>query len=131
MFYDYVDTRYPESLIPEAKFDEYVRRGRFSKDAIELKMSLDPRTGKRIVVRYVLYSLKGEEWRFAAMKMVLRSRRRRRTADEGLDRMAGLLLGYTYREVDRYIGSRCTDGPGASAENKRRRSGNVSRKAEL
>jgi hypothetical protein len=101
MFYDDGDEEADERITPEKAFDKFVAKGRFSKAERTFELVYDPRIGRNRRVRYVLYCLKGEEWRLEAMFLVLRAGKR--GYDAGLDRMTGYLLGYTDDEVEAYI----------------------------
>lgn len=103
-FYEDADTPSVESLIPEDDSDRLVKDGRFCKGEFVVEGSLDPRTGRPVRTRYVLYSTKEEQWRIPAMIMVWRTMlRTKKRPDEGLDRLAGSLLGYTDAQNDEYI----------------------------
>jgi hypothetical protein len=68
-------------------------------------LAYNSRTGRPCRLRYVLYCLKGEEWRLEAMFLVKKTLLKMR-ADEGIDRITGALLGYSDEEIDQYVVSR-------------------------
>jgi hypothetical protein len=106
MFYDDADAEPDERIIPEREFTNLVEDGRFSKAERIFEVAYDPRIGRNRRVRYVLYCLKGEEWRLEAMFLVKKAVQKTPDYDEGLGRMTGYLLGYTDDEVEAYIASR-------------------------
>ena len=63
MFYDDADVEVDESAIPEVAFGKFVELGQFNKAERVFELAYDPRIGRNRRVRYVLYCLKGEEWR--------------------------------------------------------------------
>ena len=85
--------------IQEDKFDVYVENGLLVKDVLEFQSSDSP----VVVTRYVMYALKDEIWRIAAMKLTLRAMNRVGRADESVDRIIGGLLDYSEEEIDEYI----------------------------
>jgi hypothetical protein len=87
-------------VIPEEEFEPYVKAGQFVKEEF-IVLAGDP----EVSVRYVLYALKGEEWRIPALKLVLRTQLKTggRAAQEGIDRITGALLGYSEEDIDEYI----------------------------
>ena len=108
MFYDDADAATDELIIPTKAFGKYVKLGKFSKAEQIFELAYDPRIGRNYRTRYVLYCLKGEEWRLDAMFLVLKAVINTPKYDEGLDRLTGYLLGYTEGEVEAYIASRST-----------------------
>lgn len=99
-----------ESVNPLTEFDQHVKRGVFSKAEEIYEGGSDPKTGRPIKSKYVLYAIKGEEWRIPAM-LLLRKTRRGMTnlPDEGLSRMESALLGYSEAEIDAYFASPDSD----------------------
>jgi len=98
MFYCSTSKGVSYEQIPEQRFDAYVESGRFVKE--EMTFDVAP----EVSVRYVLYALKGEEWRISALKLVLREMKRTgKAGQEGIDRITGALLGYSEEEIDEYI----------------------------
>jgi hypothetical protein len=110
MFYD------DERIIPEVAFGKFVELGQFSKAERIFDLAYDPRLGRNRRVRYVLYCLNGEEWRFEAMWLVLRAVRNTLMYDEGLDRMTGYLLGYTDDEINAHIAARTSSDKPVTSE---------------
>ena len=105
-FYQDADSLPEEESVPENEFDIYVQNGLLSKGEEMLQGAIHPLTGRPVRTRYVLYSLRREEWRINAMKLVLQTMiRTKRRPDEGLDRLVGSLLGYTNEQNDEYIAS--------------------------
>lgn len=103
MFYDDADISDEESVIPYGQFEPYVERGRFSKRVEIFEGGINPQNGKPQRVKYVLYAVKGEEWRIPAMLLTVRTTLRTTVLpDEGLMRMESALLGYTDEESDAY-----------------------------
>ena len=105
MFYDDADAE-DDCIIPSQEFDRYVERGMFLKAEQVFELAYDPRASRHQRVRYVLYCLKGEEWRINAMWLALKARMAVKGYDEGIDRIIGSLLGYTDDEINRYIAMR-------------------------
>jgi hypothetical protein len=103
MFYDNADHEGDDSVIPEKQFDAYVAGKLFLKGTKIYELAFDPRTGHSHKVKYVLYALKGEEWRIPAMFLVLDTSIRISRLDETIDRLTGALLGYSIAEIDEYI----------------------------
>jgi hypothetical protein len=106
MFYDDADEERDERIIPELAFGQLVATGQFSKAERTFELAYDPRIGRSRRIRYVLYCLKGQEWRLEAMFLVEKAVLNTPYYDEGLDRMIGYLLGYTDDEVEAHIASR-------------------------
>jgi len=108
MFYD--DNGEPdERVVPEQEFDAYVRSGLFVKGTRVFEAAIDPRTGRPVQVRYVLYALKAEAWRVNAMFLVketLRKLRYRKGPDEAIERMTNNLLGYSDEDFERHWGDK-------------------------
>jgi hypothetical protein len=103
MFYDHAEPEHGPSLIPEDEFDAYVTNKRFAKGTKIYELALDPGTGRSHNVKYVLYALKGEEWRIPAMFVVLDTSFRMKEHEEAIDRLTGALLGYTDTEIDEFV----------------------------
>lgn len=97
MFYCTVANGRAYEEIPEEEFDAYVTSGRFAKGEHEFS----PSPG--VLVRYVFYALRSEEWRIPAVKLVIQQMQRMGRSDEGIDRITGALLGYTEQEIDDYV----------------------------
>jgi hypothetical protein len=110
MFYDDADASGPDSVIPEEEFDSFVELGTFSKAEQILDLAYDPRIRRHLRVRYVLYCLKGQEWRMQAMFLALKTSLAMSRYDEGIDRIKGSLLGYTDDEINNYIALRTSGG---------------------
>jgi hypothetical protein len=92
----------------ERKFEEHVTAGRLVKCAYSEELAFDPRLGRRLKGKTLLYALPNEAWRISAMRLVLQvngklSRLEGPGPDEAIDRMMGALLGYTDEEMDAYI----------------------------
>jgi len=86
------------ALSRKKEFDGYVRAGLFVNGARVFELAIDPRTGKPVRVRYVLYALKSEAWRVNALFLVLETSiklRYRKGSDEAIERMTSNLLGYS------------------------------------
>jgi hypothetical protein len=103
MFYDNAEPEDGVSLIPEATFDPYVESKQFVKGTKIYELAFDPRTGRHYKVKYVLYALKGEEWRIPATFLVLDTSIRMPKHEESIDRLTGALLGYSNAEIDEYV----------------------------
>jgi|RhiMethySRZTD1v2_1073278.scaffolds.fasta_scaffold239444_1 hypothetical protein len=108
MFYD--DNEEPdERVVPEQEFDAYVRSGLFVKGTRVFEAAIDPRTGRPVQIRYVLYALKAEAWRVNAMLLVLETLlklRDRKGTDEAIERMISNLLGYSDEDFEKYWGDK-------------------------
>ncbi len=106
MFYDDPDADRDECIIPEMAFDKFVESGAFVKAERIFDLSYDKRIGRHLRIRYVLYCLKGDEWRIKAMFLALKARQAVPKYDEGIDRIIGALLGYTDEEIATYMAAR-------------------------
>lgn len=100
MFYCNADSAPDERVIPERKFEKYVKRGDVVKQDLLLECAIDPRTKKQVWIRYVLYASSSEQWRIEAMRLALETMRKMGRADEGLDRIIASLLGHSPEEID-------------------------------
>ena len=107
MFCGDADSERDERIISERRFSPYVQKGQFVKQEFILECAVDPRTNKPIRVRYVFYASASEQWRMDAMRLTVQIMARMGGADEGLDRMMGILLGHSPEEVDEFVG-KCT-----------------------
>ena len=92
-------------------FEPHVREGRLIECAYSEEVAFDPRVGRRLRMRTLLYALPGEEWRIPAMRLVLATngsltRLQDAKPNEAIDRIIGALLGYTESEIDTYV-NRC------------------------
>ena len=103
MFYDDADAPPSQKIIPEKQFDKFVEREEFGKAERTFELAYDPRIGRNRRVRYVLYCLRGEEWRLEAMFLALRTRMAMGKSDEGIERIIGALLGYSNDDVGRHV----------------------------
>lgn len=111
LFYDDADQPADPAIIPEAAFEPYVQEGRFIRDELVLELA-DPQLGEPARIRYVVYAVRGEEWRAPAALLALRTRQQvNALADEGLERFICALLGYSDQEtaacMDAQVLERC------------------------
>ena len=89
-------------------FEPYVREGRIIECSYSEEVAFDPRIGRRLRMRTLLYALPREEWRIPAMRLVLAAngsltRTGQAAPNEAIDRIMGALLGYTEAEVEAYV----------------------------
>jgi|SRR5580700_2638856 hypothetical protein len=106
MFYDDANVGEKDCLIPTEEFDKFVALGIFKKAEQIFDLAFDPSISRHQRVRYVLYCLKGEEWRMNAMFLALKTRMAVDGYDEGIERIIGSLLGYPDDEISRYVAAR-------------------------
>jgi len=106
MFYNDADVGHTEAIIPENEFDKHVKVGTLIKAEKIFDLAYDPRLGRNRRMRYVLYCLKGQEWRLEAMLLTLKAMLIVGKYDEGIERIRGSLLGYTDEEIDKHISAR-------------------------
>jgi hypothetical protein len=85
-----------EELVPEEAFRPYVEAGRFSREDIEFE-SATP-AGTPVVMRYVFYAVRGQEWRSQLMAVLVRALQSGGGWNETCERVQGTLLGYTTEE---------------------------------
>jgi hypothetical protein len=104
-FFDDAYPGTPGFQLPEHVFDPYVDKGLFSRrEHIFPPQRLPGASYETPGIRYVMYALKGEEWRFEAFVLL------QRTAtiggwSSGLERMLGSLLGYEDWQNDAFLKS--------------------------
>jgi hypothetical protein len=92
----------------ERKFEDHVKTGRLVKCGYSEELACDPRLGRKLKGKTLLYALPNEAWRISAMRLALKvngtlSRQNGPGPDEAIDRMIGALLGYSDEEMDAYI----------------------------
>ena len=97
VFHDVIESLPNEIIIPEEKFSPYVINGSIIKE--EAIFAKKYRT-KEEVIKFVLYAVKGEEWRIPAYLMVKRTFNKTGRNPEELERIESELLGYTQEEID-------------------------------
>ena len=87
-------------------FEPHVRAGRIVECCYVEEVGFDPRIGRQLRMRTLLYALLGEEWRIPAMRLVLATNgsltRSGPGPDEAIDRIIGALLGYSDAEIEAY-----------------------------
>ncbi|WP_234825397.1 hypothetical protein [Agrobacterium pusense] len=72
-------------------------------DGVSLPLTLNPEH-PRFSVTYIFYSLPDEAWRIPALKTALVAQQDNiQRPDEGIDRIIGLLLGYSKEEIDQWV----------------------------
>jgi hypothetical protein len=85
-------------IIPEDKFEPFVRKGTISRrEYIEL--------GPHHKIRMVIFALPAEEWRIDAY-ILMRNASRSVGWNDGFERMEGYLLGYEEWQCDAYFEAR-------------------------
>jgi len=87
-------------------FEPHVRVGRIVECCYVEEVAFDPRIGRQLRMRTLLYALPGEEWRIPAMRLVLATNssltRSGLGPNEAIDRIIGALLGYSDAETKAY-----------------------------
>lgn len=87
-------------LIPVDNFQPYVDEGSILMEEFTLLNPEHP----RFSVTYIFYSLPDEAWRIPALKTALVAQQDNiQRPDEGIDRIIGLLLGYSKEEIDQWV----------------------------
>lgn len=107
-----------EALIPEEEFSIEMSTGRITRHSFEFETTT-PR-GDIVVMRYVLFTLHGEEWRSAAMELLVRSFNECGSWNETCERMVGALLGYSSDEIDEYCRKRFSTRCDGASESRHR-----------
>jgi hypothetical protein len=90
----------PETFDGEDRFDHWVANGFLHREEI-LETPCDEYRGYRTVY----YTLKGEEWRIPAMKLIWEASGRAGGWNEYFERLEGMLLGYEDSQNDWWINS--------------------------
>ena len=99
MFY-YIESVGDKDLIPVDNFQPYVDEGSILMEEFTLLNPEHP----RFSVTYIFYSLPEEAWRIPALKTALVAQQDNiQRPDEGIDRIIGLLLGYSKEEIDQWV----------------------------
>lgn len=106
LFYDDAAVLAKESTIPYDAFAPYVDCGMFVKDEFECKLRIHQKNRKEIGIKYVLYSLKNQEWRIGIMKAVVFAMLDENFDRDVIDKITGMLLGYDDKDIAKYIASR-------------------------
>lgn len=88
-----------EELIPIERFQPYVARGDFVQDEAIFDGPLSASLGRDTKIKYVLYAVKGHEWRIPAYLLV-KTVGHRTGHNESLERLESALLGYSQEEID-------------------------------
>lgn len=89
----------PEEIIPEKAFAPYVAEGAMTRIAEDIRAQ---KTGDTI--RYVCFTLPGEEWRARTFLWMRRQTfSGRRPADKTDDIFTGRLLGYDESDIEKFI----------------------------
>lgn len=89
----------PEEIIPEKAFAHYVQAGTILRYAADI---VNVRNGD--IIRHVLFTLPGEEWRAQTMLWIKRDIfENRRPFDEAYDIIIGRLLDYTEKEINDFL----------------------------
>lgn len=87
-----------EELIPEEAFAPHVQSGRVLRQDFEVSSTTS--AGGRVVLRYVLYALPGQEARFELMRALKLALHSGAGWNETCERVEGALLGYSDEEND-------------------------------
>ena len=85
-----------EELVPEDAFRPHVDAGLVSREDIELEATTP--AGNAVVLRYVFYAARGQEWRLQLMSVLVRAHYSGGGWNETCERVQGALLGYTDEE---------------------------------
>lgn len=101
MFYDEISCLPHEEIIPEAKFEPYVKSGLFARGQETYEDDFHSGLGRNAQIKYVFFAVAAEAWRIPALSLLLRVRYQNKShQSEDMERMESLLLGYTNEEVD-------------------------------
>jgi hypothetical protein len=100
-----MSTEYPARHEGEDQFDRYVAQGVLHKE-VELEKFAEPvrlKDGRLLEgFRTAYYTLKGEEWRISAWKLILKASRKS-SWSEDFERLEGMLFGYEDCQSDWWI----------------------------
>lgn len=87
-------------IVPTDAFLPHVESGRFKMEEFDVEGDSDSPLS---TITYVLFAVAGEAWRIPAMKIALTAQRDNfHRPDEGIDRIIGMLLGYSKQSIDEY-----------------------------
>jgi hypothetical protein len=101
MFYDEISCLPHEEIVPEAKFEIYVKSELFVRGEETYQTEFHPGLGRNAQIKYVFFAVVAEAWRIPALSLLLRVRYQNKShQSEDMERMESLLLGYTNEEVD-------------------------------
>ena len=100
VFHDDIRVLPNEDIIPDMRFEPYVRSGLFVRDEAVLDFGFDARSGCNAHIKYVLFALSAEAWRIPAFILVKKVALRMRRNPEEIERLESMLLGYTDEEVN-------------------------------
>jgi hypothetical protein len=101
MFYDEISCLPYEEIIPEAKFEPYVKSGLFVRGEETYEDDFHPGLGRNAQIKYVFFAVTAEAWRIPALALLLRVRYQMKSyQSEEMERMESMLLGYSDEEVD-------------------------------
>jgi len=92
----------------EDRFDHWVTRGTLHRE--EVIEPFDQPIRQYLGYRTVYYTLKGEEWRIPAMKLLWESAPHAGGWNEYFERLEGMLFGYEKWENDWWINERSREG---------------------
>ena len=100
MFY-YSKANDDKGVLPIEDFLPHVEDGSMTMEEFDIGF---PSSSGYAVITYVLYAARGEEWRIPAMELVLAAQRDNlHSPDEGIDRIIGMLLGYSKESIDEFV----------------------------
>lgn len=91
----------PMTFEGEEKFDHWVAEGVLHRE--EVREPFDPPTRRWQGHRVVYYTLKGEEWRIPAMKLIWQAEEKAGGWNEYFERLEGMLYGYEDSQNDWWI----------------------------
>jgi hypothetical protein len=101
-----IDHRYPpETFEGEDRFDHWVANGRLHREEV-----IDPPCEEYRGHRTVYYTLKGEEWRIPATKLIWEASGRAGGWNKYFERLEGMLFGYEDWQNDWWINTGFGDG---------------------
>ncbi len=87
-------------IVPTQAFLPHVQSGLIKMEEFDVEDASDNALS---TITYVLYAAAGEEWRIPAMKIALAAQRDNfHRPDEGIDRIIGMLLGYSKQSIDAF-----------------------------
>jgi hypothetical protein len=98
----------PMNFEGEDRFDHWVAQGKLHRE--EVIEPFDEPMKNCLGLRTVYYTLKGEEWRIPAMKLIREASGHSGGWNEHFERLEGMLFGYEKWENDWWINERLNDG---------------------
>jgi hypothetical protein len=106
-FCDEVSQLPQDEIIPEVRFAPHVASGRFVRGEETFAGDFHLKLGRVAQLKYVFFAIAKEAWRRQALALLLRVRYRMNSfQSEDMERMEGMLLGYTDEKIDAWCDHR-------------------------